>query len=570
MTRKTWVVVIVLVLVIGFAIALGAGFYLLFRKPVEVRTGTVLELKVENILNELPPENPIAQVFGPDLNLWEVGEAIQAAKADERVAGIYLEIHPLLLSWGQIEELRDYLRDFRQSAKPIHALLAVDMVGEAELYLAAVADSITLNPDAGWLVNGLAAEVTFYKRTLEKLRVRPQFLQFKEYKSPESFTREKLSPEVREMLESVLSDMQKRFIQTVAKERKIDEAALERVMTLGLGPADVALREKMVDALGYKDEIEDRFVSKAKGEKKYHSISVSRYSEAGKKRARGARHKVALIGGMGAILAGHSDPFAEMMGGATVASRLREIRNDRHIKGVIFRVDSPGGSAVGSDMIWREIRLLEKANKPVVVSMSGVAGSGGYYISMGARRIVSQPSTITGSIGVIFGKFDMTGLYDWLGMNVDRVKLAPNSDIFSAFTSLSEEQKKQVETWMHVIYENFVRKAAEGRKTTYEQLEPKAHGRIYTGSQAKALGLVDELGGLSVAVAQMKKALSLKEDEQIELVLFPKPKSLWQVLTSGEFFGVRQPPSLAKWLEQEIATLTRPAAWLLAPQIKVY
>lgn len=570
MGKKVWILVLLLIGLILFAIALGAGYYLLFRPPVEVQRGTVVEVVLDETIPELPPENPLAQIFSSDPSLWELGKVLQFAARDDRVAGIYLEIHPLLLSWGQIEELRDYLHEFRQSGKPSHALLAVDMLREGELYLAAAAESITLNPDAGLLVNGLAAEVTFYKKTLEKLGVEPQFLQFKEYKSAQNYTREKLTPEVREMIESILRDVQERFVTTVAQERNIQEDRLRELIATGIGTASTALEEKLVDRLGYRDEIEEKFLRTQKGEKKYRSVSAARYLEEAEKRFRPtSRHKVALLGGLGPILAGHSSPFEEMMGGITMAARLREIRKDKEIKGVIFRVDSPGGSAVGSDMVWREITLLEKENKPVVVSMAGVAGSGGYYISMGARSIVSQPSTITGSIGVIFGKFNIQGLYEWLGMKVDRVKLAPNADILSAFTSLTAEQKEQVEAWMNVIYENFVRKAAEGRNTTYEELEPKAHGRIYTGAQAQSIGLVDRLGGLPAAVREMKESLGLKPDEDIELVLVPKPKSFWEILLSGEFFGVKESPSLTDWLEREIRALSTPAPWLLMPEIRM-
>lgn len=571
MSRRAWILVILLIGVILLAILAGTGFYYIFRKPIEVRKGSVVEIVLQGSVQELPSANPLHQVFGSGLNLWELGRALQVAAKDDRVTGVYLEIHPLLLRWGQVEELRDYLHQFQRSGKPIHALLAVDLLEEDELYLASAADSITLNPDAGLLVNGLRAEVTFFKKTLEKLGIQPDFLQFKEYKSPELYTRRKLSPEIRGMLESILEDIQKRFVTTVVRERNMEEARLQELITRGMASAPVALEEGLVDALGYKDQLEQKFMSSSEGDKKYRPLSVSRYLKAvkGKLRSR-AKHQVALIGGVGSIMAGESDPLEQTMGGTTMASHLRDIRKDERIKGVIFRVDSPGGSAVGSDVVWREITLLEKANKPVVVSMSGVAGSGGYYISMGARRIISQPSTLTGSIGVIFGKFNVRGLYDWLGMSVDQVKLSPNADIFSAFTSLTPEQKKQVESWMSTIYERFVRKAAEGRNMTYEQFEPKAHGRIYTGAQAKALGLVDDLGGLQVAVEQVKQALQLEEKDEIELVLFPKPKSFWELLRSGEFLGVNQSSSLAEWLEREVRVLGTPAPWLLMPEIRIY
>jgi len=206
----------------------------------------------------------------------------------------------------------------------------------------------------------------------------------------------------------------------------------------------------------------------------------------------------------------------------------------------------------------------------VVVSMSGVAGSGGYYIAMGARKIVAQPSTITGSIGVIFGKFNVRGLYEyWLGITTDQVKLAENADIFSPLHSLTNEQKEQVRSWMEAVYNTFVKKAAEGRRMKFEELEAKAHGRIYTGSQAKSLGLIDEIGGLSTALALLKKELKVPDNEEVELVLYPKPKSLWQALAEGDFFGSSLPKLSADSLKQAIRSLEIPSPWLLAPNVEI-
>ena len=222
-------------------------------------------------------------------------------------------------------------------------------------------------------------------------------------------------------------------------------------------------------------------------------------------------------------------------------------------------------------MVWKEVRLLEEAKKPVVVSMSGAAGSGGYYISMGASRIVSHPSTITGSIGVIFGKFDLEGLYDWLGMSVDRVKISPNADLFSASTPLSAIQRQQITAWMQEIYDTFVTKAAEGRGTTFEDLEAKAHGRIYTGAQALELGLVDSLGGFETAVTELKEVLGLEPGDELELVHYPRPKGLWELLSSGDLVHLPfESASLKKWLESELHNLTTPAPRLLMPEARIH
>ena len=570
--KKILFLVLFLVGIFFLSIVLGTG-YLLFRgRDATIQENTILEVALTGSVFELPPENPLTQMFGPDtLSLWELGKALRYAAQDDRVAGLYLEIHPLLLSWAQIEELRDSLHGFRTSGKPIHAFLALDMVRDPELYLACAADSITLNPGATLLVNGLLAEVTFYKGTMEKLGIKPEFIQFKEYKSAESFTRETMTPEIREMYESILGDIEERFISVVAQERNLDEDRMRGILETGLTSADQALEENLVDALGYKNQVQEELANSGGDSLEYEGLAARYYLDAVEDDY-GARseHKVALVGGLGTITAGNSDPFSRIMGGLTMSSRLRRIREDDDIKGIILRVDSPGGSVVGSDMVWKEVTLLEEAGKPVVVTMSGVAGSGGYYISMAARHIISQPSTITGSIGVIFGKFDMEGLYEWLGITIDQVKTSPNADIFSSLTSLTEEQRQRVESWMEPIYETFVQKAADGRSQTYQELEPRARGRIYTGVQARDIGLVDELGGLPEAMDQMKQVLGLEEGEEIELVLYPRPKSLWEALAAGDFFWIQQRDSLSQWLQEQVPFLSDPAPWLLMPEVRIY
>ena len=570
--KKIFFLVLFIVGILFLSIVLGTG-YLLFRgQQVTIRENTILEVALTGSVFELPPENPLTQMFGPGtLSLWELGKALRYAAQDDRVSGLYLEIHPLLLSWAQIEELRDSLHSFRTSGKPIHAFLALDMVRDPELYLACAADSITLNPGATLLVNGLLAEVTFYKGTMEKLGIKPEFIQFKEYKSAESFTRETMTPEIREMYESILGDLEERFISVVAQERSLDEERMRGILEAGLTSADQALEENLVDVLGYKSQVQQKLVNNGDDSQEYEGLAARYYLDAleddfGTR----SEHKVALVGGLGTITAGNSDPFSQIMGGLTMSSRLRRIREDDDIKGIILRVNSPGGSVVGSDMVWKEVKLLEEAGKPVVVTMSGVAGSGGYYISMAARHIISQPSTITGSIGVIFGKFDLEGLYEWLGITIDQVKTSPNADIFSSLTSLTDDQRQRVESWMATIYETFVQKAADGRSQTYQELEPRARGRIYTGVQAREIGLVDELGGLPEAMDQMKQVLGLEEDEDIELVLYPRPKSLWEALASGDFFGIRQPDSWSQWLQEQVPFLSDPAPWLLMPEVRIY
>jgi protease-4 len=568
------------VILVVLLILFGAMVFALFRftRPAEikVRNDSVLELSIGGELTDLPPTSPLAQLTGQGkLSLFEMGQVLQAAAEDERISSLYCRIYPLQSSWGGVEELRSFMQRFRESGKKIYAYLSLELVNDRDLYLASAADEIHLNQDAALLVNGLVAEVSFYSKMMNKLKVRPDVLQFKEYKSPGNYTRSKMTPEVRSMYRSLLSDIQQRFKQALSRERRIAPQQLDRLMQNGIQSASSALTAGLVTHLGYEDQIRDRLKVEAPGgEPEYRSISASDYLRAVKRQDRPAGpHKVALLGGIGHITAGRSDEtWDNFMGGDTMVSRLRKIRKDKSVKGLLFRVNSPGGSAVGSDKIWREIRLMEEAGKPVVVSMGGVAGSGGYYIAMGARKIVAQPSTVTGSIGVIFMKFNLSGLFDqWLGITVDRIKLAENADILSPMTSLNPRQRGEVEDWMSHIYNTFVEKAAEGRHLTVEEMEGQAGGRIFTGSQARQRQLIDAVGGLNTALELLKKELNIPPEEEVELVLYPKPKSLWQSLLSADWAQVSgTEPSLKSLLGERLSAMTHPAPWLIVPELRIH
>ena len=568
--------VILVVSLILFGIMVFALIRFTRPAPVKVQKESVLELTIGGELSDLPPTSPLAQFTGQgNISLLEMGQVLRAAAEDERISSLYCRIYPLQSSWASVEEIRSFMHEFRESGKKIYAYLSLDLVGDRDLYLASAADEIHLNQDSALMVNGLVAEVSFYSKMMSKLKVRPDVLQFKEYKSPGSYTRSGMTPEFRSMYRNLLSDIQQRLKQALSRERGIEPQQLDRLMRNGILSSSSALTAGLVTHLGYEDEIRHRLRAESSGdEPEYRSISASDYLKAVKRRSRPSPlHKVALLGGIGPIMTGRSDETWELaMGGDTIVSRLRKIRKDKSVKGLLFRVNSPGGSAVGSDKIWREIRLMEEAGKPVVVSMGGVAGSGGYYIAMGARKIVAQPSTVTGSIGVIFMKFNLSGLFDqWLGITVDRVKLAENADILSPTTSLNSRQKDEVEEWMSHIYNTFVEKAAQGRHLAVEELERQAGGRIFTGSQARQRQLIDAVGGLNTALELLKQELKIPEEEEVELVLYPKSKSLWQSLLEGDWAQVSRPgETLESLLRQRLSEVTHPAPWLIVPELKIH
>jgi protease-4 len=572
--RKTWILSVVLIIFFAGAAIISLGLYFALRGSVpKVENDSVVEIVISDQIREFPPNNPFLQILSPQgTSLWQLRKIFRRAAEDERIKAVLLEIHPMAWSWAQIEELRDQIAVFRESGKPVHALLAVDLVREQELYLASATDSVTLNPDAGFLVNGLLVEQTFFKGTMEKLGIRPEFIQFKEYKSAESYSRDSLSPAVREMLETIVVDLEERFVASVSEDRNLEESVLEEFMKLGVASAEQGLELGLVDQTGYRHQVEELLAGDGE-DSKYRSISGAKFLKAARNGSSApAEHRAAVLAGVGSIVAGKGDPMMEVLGGVSLARQLRKLRQNDRIEGVILRVNSPGGSAVGSDMVWEEVRKLEQEGKPVVVSMSGVAGSGGYYISMGAGHLVSQPSTITGSIGVIFGKFDLSNLYRWMGISVDQVKSYPHADIFSLSRPLGAEQRKRVEAWIADLYRKFVTKAADSRRMEFQDLEEKARGRIYTGAQAKALGLVDSLGGFDVAIRELKRALSLDEDTPLDLHLYPEPKTWWEAAFSGDLVSVIRSFTTAsplnRWTGNMIRHLESPGPWLLAPELR--
>lgn len=572
---KTKTTVIVLALLGIVLITIGLGIALLWMSTdTSITYGdTLLEIDLPSSVVELPQDQAISAFFQPgQLSLWELRKAFQAAAGDEKIKAVYLKVPYLTMSWAQVEEIRDMITEFRESGKMVHIFLNLDMAAEKEVFLASAANEIYLNPTSNLLLDGFMAETIFFKGTMEKLGVVPQFLQMKEYKSAETYSRDRMTPEIRLMYQELLEDMQNHFLLTVSVARNLKLEILENFINKGLISGSEAQILGLVDEITYQNLIDEKLKSRYLLPEDEDFLTLAQYlnSDWSSSFTRGGS-RIAVVGASGTIITGNSQNFSDLLGSNSLIETLEEIRRNDDIEGLILRVNSPGGSAVASDMIWQEVVRLRNAGKPVVVSMSGVAGSGGYYISMGAGRIICHPTTITGSIGVIFGKFDISGLLEKLGMEVDRVKISPNSDFMSLYSSLSPEQRELVEKMMAETYEDFVAKAADGRGVTYDQLEPKAHGRIYTGSQALDEGLVDELGGFSTAVAAMKKELGLENAEKVQLEIYPKPRTIWESLSAGEFFSsLATAPGLSlRSVLAELKAMEVPIQWLLMPEITI-
>ena len=476
-------------------------------------------------------------------------ERIAKAKADKDVKALVVKVRTLQLGWARANELREAIKGFRKSGKKVYAYL--EEVDNKDYYVACAADEIVV-PEGGWLmVKGMAAQVTFYKTLFDKLGVKADWMQVGKYKSyGEPFTRTSMSPAFREEMTELLNDTHALLAEAVAERKGISLDAAKALVDNGPYTPHDALKAGLISRVAYEDTLveaikKDTHEATVKLDPKYGKPKVETdfsglagfmkmmqaLSGETPKKAESKNPKIALIYASGAITVGKSSGESIMgeatMGSETVIKHLREANDDKTVKAIVLRVDSPGGSALASDLIWREVTRIEK---PIVASMGDVAASGGYYISMGADKVYAEPGTITGSIGVTGGKFVLGGLMDKLGVTTDTIAVGKNGTILSMTTPFSESERAAMQHLMDETYKQFVGKAAEGRKKSFDDIDKLAGGRVYTGRQAKKLGLIDELGTLNDAIASAKRLGGISEDAKTEMLILPKAQGLLESL----------------------------------------
>jgi protease IV len=496
------------------------------------------------------PEGPTDPGMFADLqpSLSRLIELLDEAKADKEVAAVWLRIDDLELGRGKVNEVRAAIAGLRKTGKPVYAELTS---AETGAYLVASACDFIYMPVSGTLVvPGVRMEVTYYKGLLDKLGLKFDALRMGKYKGfVEPMSRETMSGPVRESLQAIVDDAYDGMIAWIAKDRHLEDYQVKSLVDKGLFTATDAKDAGLIDEVLYADEFE---ASLGKRLKLDHVDIDSTYKKkqldtdfsgiggfvklmeafsGGKKSTKASnKQKIALVYAVGEITEGKS--ASSLFGGSTLGSTtmvetLNKAFGDPKVVAVVLRIDSPGGSATASDLIWRS---SVRVKKPFVASMGNVAGSGGYYIAMGAQKIYAEPQTITGSIGVGGGKLVTGGLYGKLGVNTEVISRGKNSGAFSTLDSFSEEERKVWTNLLQQTYHEFVSKAAAGRKMNYDKIEALAQGRVYTGQQAKKLGLIDEIGTLKDALAEAKKLASLKPDADIEIEVLPKPKPFFEQL----------------------------------------
>ena len=539
-TRKTVliitsiVVALVLVALIGLAVLVAA---VRGNEPT-IADNSVLTLRVAGSLPDYVPYDPLRKLFGStDQSLTNLILQFKKAKVDKRIKVVLLEIDMSSAGWGKSEEIRDAIADFRSSGKPVYAYLEYGM--NKEYYIASACDRIYLAPPGELFINGLAADVMFFRGSLDKLGIYPDIYQIGKYKSAgDTFTRKEMSDAHREFMNELLDDLFNRYIDAIAKNRGKTSDQVRAIIDDAPYSAEKAKDAGLIDGVAYREEVEKELKAKL-GYKEADQLPIVKAGDYAKVEAESLGlnegEKIAVIYATGDIGSGQSENSPrgnQSIGSDTLSKAIDDAREDKSIKAIVIRVDSPGGSGLASDIIWHSV-VAAKEKKPVVISMSDVAASGGYYIACGASKIIAQPSTITGSIGVVAGKPVLRGFYDWLGFSNEYLLRGKNAGMFRETEKFTPEERAKFEDWIKTTYYNdFVPKVAKGRAKDAAYIDSIAQGRVWTGSQGKDRGLVDEFGGLDRAVEVAKDLAKIPKDKGVLRVILPYPRTFLQELLS--------------------------------------
>lgn len=495
---------------------------------------SVLSLNLNGPYMEHTDTSGIGALFlGKQASLYNLTKVIIHAAQNDKIKGVLLRIEEPHLGAAQIQELREALMAFRRAGKP--SWCYTDSFGESSsgtglYYLATACQKIWLQPLGSVNLTGLSMEVPFAKGALEKLDVKPEMAQRKEYKSYlETFTRDDFSEPSREAMQAIADSILSQFVEGIAKERTISHDAVRLLVNNGPYLTEEALTERLVDRIDFRHNLKPAIQEALGHDIKF--IGVEPYLTTLHHKSKG--NKIALIFGSGTILRdGNQSPMSEVSITANETYKAFQLAiADKDVKAIVYRINSGGGSPIASETIYGIINYAKNhAKKPVIISMSDAAASGGYWIAVAGTKIVAQPATLTGSIGVFGGKFVLFGLFDKLGVKFGHVSTSENASMWSMAQSFTPTQWVKLNASMDQIYNGFTSRVAAGRNITAEQVEKVARGRVWTGEQALALGLVDQLGGLHTALDLAKKEAGLPLDTAIHI--YPEPKSFFESLSS--------------------------------------
>ena len=527
---KLFLSFVILCVVVGVMAVIGA--WMVVRRGPSIPDHATLVLRMGGELVEVPPNDVLGQVTGGSRATTVRGyvDALRRAKTDPRIESVLIIPTPVQSPfWGKVQELRDAILDFRKSGKRISAYL--EYGGEREYYLASAAEKIYLVPTSSLDVAGLATYEVFLRGTLDKIGAQADFEKIGDYKTaPNQLTQTTFTPPHREMTESLTRDMYEQLVRGIAESRKKRVEDVRALIDQGPFLARDAQRLGLVDALAYEDQLDDHGAISKSGR-----VEGDVYGRAGRGLAPRSAPRIAVIYVSGIINSGDSgfDPLNGDVAGSTQLVRaIQSARADAGVRAIVVRIDSPGGSSIASDVIWRELTVTknDKPSRPIVASMSDLAASGGYYVAMAAPQIVAQPGTLTGSIGIYGGKFITGGTYEKLGANIESVVIGQNAGIESPDRPFSDSERQKLREQIREFYDGFIQKVAASRKLTVERVDQLGRGRVWTGAQARDRGLVDALGGLDRAIAIAKERAGISADTDVQIVTYPARKTLAELL----------------------------------------
>lgn len=512
------VLILILVAVIMFLIMIfSIGYvYLQFNSEPYVPENSYLKIGFSG-----PIIDNDSSVIPQTLSIRNLWYHIRRASVDERIKGIILRISSVDTGLASIEDIGRILHDFKKSGKKVYAF--IEEGGIQEYYLASFADKVYLFKGGSLFLNGLASEAVFIKKSFSKIGIQADFIHVGEYKTGSNiFTEESMTPAHKESLTKLIDDMFNSTLDSIARNRKLPIEKVKDVFMAAPFSRQAYLDAKLIDGVIYEDEI------LKETSKKYETISFESYIETSSPTPFEGEDRIAVIFASGEIHSGQSSGKtlfgAPVLGSDTLAEQLRSVRKNPSVKAVVLRINSPGGSASASDVIRREVELTAKS-KPVIISMSDLAASGGYWVSTSSTKVVALPQTITGSIGVLGGKFVLKNLYDKIGLTKELVKTTPKADMFSDYRLFDPEERKMMEDMMKTFYIEFIDIVARSRKMKPEEVEKIAKGRVWAASTAKTLNLVDEIGGIDDALALAQKCAGFSPTKQFGIIVYPRKKS---------------------------------------------
>ncbi|MEI6062446.1 MAG: signal peptide peptidase SppA [Bacteroidota bacterium] len=541
-----FLIFIIFIGIVASAVSIGK------KETVAVPDKTILMLTLDQPISERSSENPFAHLnfSSPEasrqLGLNDIISNLRKAASDPKVKGIYLELSDIPAGQATVEEIRNALIDFRKSGKFIVSYS--ESYTQKAYYLASISDKIYLNPAGDMVFKGMVGQVMFFKGLLDKIDVEAQVIRHGKFKSAiEPFTLDKMSEPSKTQTLAFISGMWNHVLEGISASRKIPVNELNAMAdAYQIQTPEDAVKLKMVDKLLYKDEILDELKNRvgAKTVKDIKFMKIGKYAKAPEPDRKFSENKIAVIFASGNIVSGEGDE--ESIGSENISKAIRRARLDDNVKAVVLRVNSPGGSALASDIIWREM-LLTKKSKPVVVSMGDVAASGGYYISCAADKIFAYPNTITGSIGVFGIIPNMKEMFNKnLGITFDEVKTNPYADYIPVTRPMSDAERKIITKNIETIYSTFITHVSEGRKMSVAQVDSIGQGRVWSGIDAKRIGLVDEFGGLTDAITEAAKLAKLKDYRTIDL---PEQKDTFEQIMEA-FTG----DNTSVYLKKELGT----------------